>query len=325
MARIIAWSPDVRKNQFTCYSSSRSALELYAINENLDDGSRSASLIAQRAVTNLVCMEWSKAIGGVNSGIYYPAYHENYAYNDSCDSPDKRGRGGDVGIDCNNLSSFDAMSTAVSSYTNQIVWGNAAGCVTLVDWNNANNECIICAAPSKGGRRSTTSISWNGHYHHYDRVAAGFDLLKNEYCLHIWDVNSAELLQTGHDVGLKPLVKLCFEEATASLAWLPDNPHLLAVGTAMGWVRVFDTRQSSSVNTTLPTNQNNDSSTAVSSSNSGAAISLEMSIMAHPGARNRKVKGIRPDPFHPHLIGTFSDSVSSPSLYFVHIPTSVFF
>lgn len=222
MARsVVAWAPDVNQNQFTCYSASRSALELYGINES---NGRSASLVAQRAVTNLVCMEWAKR-------------------------------------------------------TSQIVWGNSAGVVTLVDWKNTNNECIICAAPSTGGRRSCTSVSWNAHSS--DRVAVGFDLLKSEHCVSIWDVNSAEM--SVGSVGLKPAMKLCFEEATGSIAWLPDSPHLLAVGTSMGWVRVFDTRQ-------------------------GNDVAIEMSLMAHPGARNRKVRGIRPDPFHPHLLGTFSDS-----------------
>ncbi len=277
MARIVAWSPDVQRNQFTCYTSSKSALELYSINEDRN-GSRTSSLIAQRAVSNLVCMEWSKA--GIS------------------------GSSGDIGnsIDSDNIQDMNfSRNNYQGAYSNQIVWGNAAGCVTLVDWNNANNECIMCAPP-KNGRRSTTSVSWNAHKHHNDRVAAGFDLLKSEYCVNIWDVNSAELLQNGKEVGLKSIIKLCYEEATSSLAWLPDSPHLLAVGTAMGWVRIFDTRQPSSGSNTTASNHNSNNSS------SGAAISLEMSLMAHPGARNRKVKGIRPDPFHPYIISTFSDS-----------------
>jgi len=159
------------------------------------------------------------------------------------------------------------------------VWGNQAGSVTLIDWNTKNTEQIICAPPGKGGRRSCTSVSWNSLT--TSQVAAGFDLLKNEHCVNVWDVNDSEPLLG--QVGLKPLLKLCFEEATSSLAWLPDSPHMLAVGTSMGWVRVFDTRQ-------------------------GEHAAVDVSLMAHPGARHRKVKGIRPDPFHPHLLGTFSDS-----------------
>lgn len=159
------------------------------------------------------------------------------------------------------------------------VWGNQAGSVTLINWNKDNVEEVICAPPGKGGRRSCTSVSWNSLT--TSQVAAGFDLLKNEHCVNVWDLNDSEPLLG--QVGLKPLLRLCFEEATSSLAWLPDSPHMLAVGTSMGWVRVFDTRQ-------------------------GEQAAVDVSLMAHPGARHRKVKGIRPDPFHPHLLGTFSDT-----------------
>ena len=106
-------------------------------------------------------------------------------------------------------------------------------------------------------------------------------MLKSEYCVNVWDLNNPD--HSAGQVGLKPVSRLCFEEATSSLSWLPESPHLLAVGTSMGWVRIFDTRQ-------------------------GEQAAVDVSLMAHPGARHRKVKGIRPDPFHPHLLGTFSDS-----------------
>ncbi len=49
----------------------------------------------------------------------------------------------------------------------------------------------------------------------------------------------------------------------------------------MGWVRAYDIRK-------------------------GAPA--EMNVMAHTQGRNKKVKGIRPDPFNSNLIATFSDS-----------------
>ena len=56
---------------------------------------------------------------------------------------------------------------------------------------------------------------------------------------------------------------------------LQENPFLLAVGTSMGWLRLYDIR-----------NNNNNNNNAV------------FSIMAHPAARPRKVKGIRANPFN---------------------------
>ena len=71
----------------------------------------------------------------------------------------------------------------------------------------------------------------------------------------------------------QPILSLCFEEAIASLSFLPGQPHMLAVGTSMGWVRVFDTRED-------------------------PKKAAQISLMAHPASRPRKVKGIRPDPFN---------------------------
>ena len=66
------------------------------------------------------------------------------------------------------------------------------------------------------------------------------------------------------------------------MSWLPDNAHSLAVGTAMGWVKVYDTR---------------------TSNQTGASCS----ILAHPAPRPRKIRGIRPDPFRPYLFASYSD------------------
>lgn len=86
----------------------------------------------------------------------------------------------------------------------------------------------------------------------------------------MWDFEHEHFLQTS------------FGESACSVSWLPDNAHSVAVGTSMGWVKVYDTRTS---------NQH------------GASCS----IMAHPAPRPRKIRGIRPDPFRPHLFATYSD------------------
>jgi WD40 repeat protein len=77
------------------------------------------------------------------------------------------------------------------------------------------------------------------------------------------------------------------EEPTASICWLPHEPHLLAVGTSISWVRIYDTRM-------------------------GGAGAECLAIMAHTATRPRKVKGIRPDPLQQHIIATFSDSAGEP-------------
>lgn len=55
---------------------------------------------------------------------------------------------------------------------------------------------------------------------------------------------------------------------------------MLATGTNMGWVRVYDTRKGNNA---------------------------EINVMAHTQGRNKKVRGIRCDPFNSQVIATFSD------------------
>lgn len=93
---------------------------------------------------------------------------------------------------------------------------------------------------------------------------------RSECCAIVWDFEHEHFLQTS------------FGESACSVSWLPDNAHSVAVGTSMGWVKVYDTRTSNQM---------------------GASCS----IMAHPAPRPRKIRGIRPDPFRPHLFATYSD------------------
>ena len=65
------------------------------------------------------------------------------------------------------VTNLTSMEWAKRWDTTQMVWGNQAGCVTLVDWENKGNECMLCAPSSNqkagggGGKRSCTSVSWN--------------------------------------------------------------------------------------------------------------------------------------------------------------------
>lgn len=164
-----------------------------------------------------------------------------------------------------------------------IALGTQLGAVSILDWST-NSESVVNKSAKTARNRPCIGVSWNKH--NSNLLAAGFELLKGEHCVVVWDVDGrATNSIPGVDEDDKTIVtKLCFEEATASLCWLPQDPQLLAVGTSMGWVRIYDTRIR------------------------GGVISAEISLMAHPAARPRKVKGIRPDPFNPHLLATFSDS-----------------
>lgn len=162
---------------------------------------------------------------------------------------------------------------------NLLAFGTQAGAVTTLDWST-NLESAV-RSPKSGRNRACISVSWNRDKS--SLLASSFELLKGEHCVVVWDVEIAAAGAAEEDE--RAIVsKLCFEEASASLCWLPQDPHLLAVGTSMGWARIYDTRVAA------------------------AATAAEISIMAHPGARPRKVRGIRPDPFNSNLLATFSDS-----------------
>jgi hypothetical protein len=85
---------------------------------------------------------------------------------------------------------------------------------------------------SRGRNRSCISVSWNKHS--TNQLASGFELLKSDHSVVIWDVNAVRSGLAVDDDDRAILTKLCFEEATSSLCWLPQDPHLLAVGTS--WV-----------------------------------------------------------------------------------------
>lgn len=77
----------------------------------------------------------------------------------------------------------------------------------------------------------------------------------------------------------KATLKVSYGESASAINWFPTNANLVAIGTSMGWVRVYDTRTGGQV----------------------------MSVMANPATRPRKVKGIRFDPFNQNNFVTFSD------------------
>jgi hypothetical protein len=108
----------------------------------------------------------------------------------------------------------------------------------------------------------------------------------NEFCTVVWDLEHTEKNSTTDENSTSIIFKSPSEEPISSICWLND-PNLLAVGTSISYVRVYDTRVDNSGNEPI-------------------------TISAHQSTRPRKVKGIRLDPFNDLTIATFSDSALEP-------------
>jgi len=72
-------------------------------------------------------------------------------------------------------------------------------------------------------------------------LASGLDKVRNDSCLHIWDIN--QRLGSGSD---RPIRQLASSEAIAACQFTRDNPHILVAGVAYRWVRIFDLREAAS-------------------------------------------------------------------------------
>lgn len=108
---------------------------------------------------------------------------------------------------------------------------------------------------------------------------------QSEFCAAVWDVDVQKMVSpVGADSDL--IFKPGSEEHVSSIAWL--SPHLLATGTTLTKLRVYDLRE-------RPEKQE------------------ILSLLAHQHIRGgRKIKGIRPDPFNDFTIATFSDIALEP-------------
>ena len=194
---------------------------------------------------------------------------------------------------CNDNNSNDNNSNDNSNVPNILAYGTSAGSLHLLDWgkmtvsSNSITETYsdtVIYSPAASGKRPCTGLSWN--VKNSNLLAGGFEKSRSssEFCCAVWDVEYKKQ-QTGSlssALSFKPAA----EEPTASICWLPYDPHILAVGTSIGLVRLYDIRVS----------------------NGGESLSL----MAHPATRPRKVKGMRPDPFNPYVLTTFSDAAGEP-------------
>ena len=138
-----------------------------------------------------------------------------------------------------------------------------------------------------------------------------------EFCVAVFDIEH----------GGKVVFRPASEEPTASLAWLPHDPHILAVGTSISWIRIYDIRVSSGggmgagtgavmtlgsastniagggvgvggggggggTSTVVGSGGNVTTTTATTTTATATAAADIMSILAHPATRPRKVATI---------------------------------
>lgn len=120
------------------------------------------------------------------------------------------------------------------------------------------------------------------------------------------------------------------DEPISSIAWVPMQPHLLALGTVQGWVKIFDIRKNNNATTTISTTtagtSANNSAPATATATATATIQQrqqlsgsniisstpDMSITAHMINRAKRIKGIKCDPNKDYIIATFSDYIGEP-------------
>lgn len=160
---------------------------------------------------------------------------------------------------------------------NAIVVGLSDGSISLITLDSKNDtfNSIVSVYDQSAGKKPCTALSFNKS--NRNLLAAGFEKKsggKGDFCFAVFDIEH----KNGDSIEFKSIT----EEPIASVSWLPNDPHIVAVGTSLSNVKFYDIRMKSS--------------------------SDVQSISAHPATRPRKVKGIKPDPFNAHTIATFSDS-----------------
>jgi len=83
--------------------------------------------------------------------------------------------------------------------------------------------------------RQCNSVAWSTSMPNH--LAAGFDKVRQDTAVSIWDINQYRDSSTAD-----PLIELCHGEAAVAIAWAPSLPFTLAVGTSFKWLRLNDTR-----------------------------------------------------------------------------------
>ena len=172
--------------------------------------------------------------------------------------------------------------------------GTNVGCVTLVDIikcssersksstytsDNEEGDTVVCLQ-SNNGRRACTGLTW--HPTNPSLLAATFEKLRSDYSTIVWDVTNQTKSESS--VSCLEVTKCSMEEAASALTWSTYDSPSLIVGTAKGMLKLYDLR------------------TFNKFSNESLTIT----------ASNKKIKGIRCNPFNSHMIATFVESNIEP-------------
>ncbi|EFA82384.1 hypothetical protein PPL_04809 [Heterostelium album PN500] len=150
--------------------------------------------------------------------------------------------------------------------------------------------------------RPCNSIAWNPI--NRTHIAVGLDKIRGDASTLVWDINylnrsnthtasGSIVVDAPHELAqvsensfntqpsepteaiYQPISEFTISEATFSLAWIPNNPFCLIIGTGSKWLRIYDTRDSN----------------------------ISQSVTAH----QKSVNGISVDPFDNNRLATMSE------------------
>lgn len=112
-------------------------------------------------------------------------------------------------------------------------FGNNRGDVFVLNWDR-NTETKISTPESM--KRQCTDMVWSGDQG--NKLAVGYEKARGQLAVVVYEISPYDInFQSPRAAACPP-----FSDTAASLAWVPNNSSLLAVGTMAGWIRVHDTR-----------------------------------------------------------------------------------
>lgn len=138
--------------------------------------------------------------------------------------------------------------------------GLPSGKVVLA--NGGNSSRILKEFVPKHSR-ACNALAWNPI--ETNLLAAGLDKVRSDTSTFIWDLEASSTTTPEYDLSsqtslqtsekafnispmeavetvVKPWKERIISEATISLAWVPDSPKCLVVGTGIKWLRLLDLR-----------------------------------------------------------------------------------
>ena len=184
-----------------------------------------------------------------------------------------------------------SVQTSQNAIHHALAVGTNVGSVSLIDVINdvstndrtqvdtIRDDILLCP-PSKSGRRACTGVAW--HPTDPSLLAATFEKLRSDYSTVVWDVTSRTNFES--TMSCPEVTKCSMDEAATTLAWCSFDSSSLLVGTVKGLLKLYDLR---------------------------TFTKLSNEAMTIP-ASNKKIKGIRCNPFNSHVIATFSETDVEP-------------